>query len=92
MPAVLSGIASAIYAWLATKEAYRNDLFDIYPARMELNSSMSIEQNSTYIMGVTLLLFCFYIYGIEHHRVSYNNIILTPLYILRNFSQHFIGQ
>lgn len=58
MPAVLSGIASAIYAALATKDQYKNDLFDIYPARMEFNSSMAIEQNSTYtrIIGVHIYL------------------------------------
>lgn len=49
MPAVLSAIASAIYACLVTQDAYKDSMVEIFPAMMA--DSIELNKNSTQILG-----------------------------------------
>lgn len=51
MPAVFSAVVSAIYAAVATKETYGSQLFDIFPAMIEANST---ETPMHHVVGVSL--------------------------------------
>lgn len=52
MPAILSGIFSAVYASLATKELYKNSLTDIFPAMSDANSTLAQEYENV-VIGVS---------------------------------------
>lgn len=49
MPALISAIASAIYACLVTKDAYKDSMEEIFPAMM--SDASHINKNSTLILG-----------------------------------------
>lgn len=51
MPAVLSALFSALYAWLAKKETYHDSLTDIFPAMSDVNSTIALAHNGT-VIGV----------------------------------------
>lgn len=44
MPGILAGIISSIMAAIATETDYHEDLYDIYPARKVLNSTLKMDQ------------------------------------------------
>lgn len=53
MPAVLSGVLSAVFAAIATKDEYSNSLYSIFPAMQQLNGT-SAESTETIDNGVTV--------------------------------------
>lgn len=58
MPAVLSAIFSAIFAAAATKNEYGNSLYDIFPAMIDSNSTLSEDHHSEPTpFGVNILTF-----------------------------------
>ncbi|XP_026478713.1 ammonium transporter Rh type B-like [Ctenocephalides felis] len=55
MPAVLSGVLSAVFAAIATKDEYSNSLYSIFPAMQQLNGT-SAESTETIDNGVTIAM------------------------------------
>lgn len=81
MPAILSAIASAIFAALVTRENYKSELSQIFPAM----ATAPENSNSTIILGVSK---CVYIY-FEKRQKQQNSVTLKHCTLILFTDQFF---